>query len=90
MIHMKGPSGLAAYTKSVASILAGAGLASPEDAALVARPGLADKPVLMKRTGGQAFQTQGRRGRTGPSRQQQPSVFELATSNMFGQLQDFC
>lgn len=90
MIHMRGPSGQAAYTRSVASILAGAGLASPQEAALVARPGLADKPVQMKRTGGQTFQTQGRRGRTGPSRQQQPSVFELATSNMFGQLQDFC
>ena len=90
MIHMKGPSGLAAYTKSVANILAGAGLASPQEAALVARPGLVDKPVQMRRTSGQAFQTQGRRGRTGPSRHQQPSTFEVATCNMFSGLQDFC
>ena len=90
MIHMKGPSGLAAYTKSVANILAGAGLASPQEAALVARPGLVDKPVQMRRMSGQAFQTQGRRGRTGPSRHQQPSTFEVATYNMFSGLQDFC
>ena len=90
MIHMRGPSGPSAYIKSVANILAGAGLASPQDAALVARPGLADRPVQMRRMSGQTFQTQGRRGRTAPSRQQQPGVFEIATSNMFGQLQDFC
>ena len=89
MIHMRGPSGQAAYTRSVASILAGAGLASPQEAAMVARPGLSDRPVQMKKTSGK-FQTQGRRGRPGPSGQHRPNTFEVATHNMFAELQDFC
>ena len=98
MIHMKGPSGKAAFTRSVASILASAGLTTPQEAALVARPGLADREqeISMNRGGTNSFQVQGRKGRKGQRQQQQfwqkqqwkqPSPFEVATYNRFASFQ---
>ena len=87
MLHMKGPSGKVAYTRSVALILAGAGLCSVEEAQQVAR----NQDVKMK-PAANTFQTQGRRGQGQgrPRRQQQLTPFQLATQNRFGGLQDFC
>ena len=101
MIHMKGPSGKAAFTRSVASILASAGLTTPQEAALVARPGLADneEQIRMNRGVSDGFQVQGRnarKGRKGQKQQQQywqqqqwqqPSPFEVATHNRFASFQ---
>ena len=97
MIHMKGPSGKAAFTRSVACILASAGLTTPQEAALVARPGLADREqeIIMNRGGTNSFQVQGRKGRKGQRQQQfwqeqqwkQPSPFEVATYNRFASFQ---
>ena len=97
MIQMKGPSGRAAFTRSVACILASAGLTTPQEAALVARPGLADREqeIIMNRGGTNSFQVQGRKGRKGQRQQQfwqeqqwkQPSPFEVATYNRFASFQ---
>ena len=67
MVHMKGPSGMAAFTKSVARIFAGAGPCSPEEASKVARPGLdeSNKSIKLRRSGDQGFQVQGRPARGG-------------------------
>ena len=87
MVHMVGPSGKVAYTRSVALILAGAGLCRVDEAEQVAR----DQDVKMKKSAN-PFQTQGRRnqGQGRPRRQQQLTTFQLATQNRFGGLQDFC
>ena len=61
MIHMKGPSGKVAYTRSVAVALANAGLARIEEAEQVAR----SQDITMERTAGDAWRTQGRRGQGG-------------------------
>ena len=82
-IHMRGPSGLVAYTRSVAAILAKAGLASKEEADQVMR----NEDVKMNRRGEDTFQTQGRRGNKGPRRQQQQSTFELALANRWSGFQ---
>ena len=94
MVHMKGSSGMAAYTKSVAQIFAGAGLCSPEEASKVARPGLdeSNKSIRLRRAGNEGFQVQGRRSKTSrrsPRQQQQQEVprFELPTHNQFSVLQ---
>ena len=96
MIHMKGPSGKAAFTRSVASILASAGLTTPQEAALVARPGLADKEqeIRMNRGSNDGFQVQGRKAKKGQRKQQQfwqqqqqPSPFEVALFNRFASFQ---
>ena len=58
MIHMKGSSGMVAYTRSVAAILARAGLASSEEAEQVAR----SQQITMDRPAGEVWRTQGRRG----------------------------
>ena len=92
MVHMKGPSGMAAFTKSVARIFAGAGLCSLEEASKVARPGLdeSNKSIKLRRSGDEGFQVQGRRSKTGrrsPRQQQQVPRFELPTNNQFGVLQ---
>ena len=98
MIHMKGPSGKAAFTRSVASILASAGLTTPQEAALVARPGLLDDEEQIRRTRGanDGFRVQRRKGRKGQKQQQQfwqqqqwqqPSPFQVATSNRFASFQ---
>ena len=96
MVHMKGPSGMAAFTRSVAQIFAGAGLCSKEEAIRVARPGLDenDRSIKMTKLGDNGFQVQGRRSKTGRGapRQQQYQVqevqeFELATHNQFSVLQ---
>ena len=98
MIHMKGPSGKAALTRSVASILASAGLTSPQEAALVARPGLTDneEQIRLNRGSNVGFQVQGRRGMKGRKgqrqqqqfwQQQQHSPFEVATFNRFASFQ---
>ena len=88
MVHMKGSSGMAAFTKSVAGIFAGAGLCSLEEASKVARPGLdeSNKSIRLRRSGDEGFQVQGRRSKTGrgrPGQQQQQEVprFELPTHN---------
>ena len=80
MVHMRGTAGKVAYTRSVASILAGAGLTTPQEAQQVAR-----SQRIKMGSGGQGFQTQGRRGRTGPK--QQLTTFQLATQNRFAGLQ---
>ena len=82
MIHMRGPSGLVAYTRSVAAILAKAGLASQYDAEQVMR----SEDVKMKTREEDSFQTQGRRGTKGPRRQQQ-STFHLALQNRWNGFQ---
>ena len=61
MIHMKGSSGKVAYTRSVAAILARAGLASIQEAEQVAR----SQEITMDRPAGDAWRTQGRRGQGG-------------------------
>ena len=94
LVHMRGTSGKVAFTRSVASILAGAGLTTPQDAAMVAR----NKAIQIRRSGGDGFRrsegdgdrrsggngfrSQGRRSRGGP-RQQGISTFQLATRNRF-------
>ena len=84
MIHMRGPSGLVAYTRSVAAILAKAGLASQYDAEQVMR----SEDVRMKTREEDNFQTQGRRGSKGPRRQQQQqSTFQLALQNRWSGFQ---
>ena len=84
MIHMRGPSGLVAYTRSVAAILAKAGMAIQYDAEQVMR----SEDVKMKQREEASFQTQGRRGNKGPRRQQQQqSTFELALSNRWSGFQ---
>ena len=83
MIHLRGSSGLVAYTRSVAAILAKAGLASREEAEQVMR----SEDVKMKARQEDSFQTQGRRGRKGPRSQQQQSTFQLAVQNRWSGLQ---
>ena len=61
MIHMKGSSGRVAYTRSVAAILARAGLASSEEAEQVAR----SQQITMQRPAVEEWRTQGRRGQGG-------------------------
>ena len=78
MIHMRGTSGKVAYTRSVAAILAGAGLTTSEEAAMVAR-----NREIKIRSSGDRFETQGRRNRSGARQQQQLSPFQLATKNRF-------
>ena len=85
MLHLNGTSGKVAYTRSVASILAGAGLTSLQEAEQVAR----NKAIQIRRAGGQEFRTQGRRGRGSPP-QQQLSTFQLATNNRFASFQGNC
>jgi hypothetical protein len=83
MIHMRGSSGRVAYTRSVAAILAKAGLASREEAEQVMR----SVDVRMNPRQEDSFQTQGRRGRKGPRGQQQQSTFQLAVQNRWSGLQ---
>ena len=89
MVHMRGSSGLISYTRSVAQILAAAGLTSLQEATNLARN---KEDLKMKNSGGNNFQNQGRKNKGGQRRQQQhqPSPFELATSNMFAPLQSNC
>ena len=83
MIHMRRSSGLVAYARSVAAILARAGLASRDKAEQVMR----SEDVKMKTRQEDSFQTQGRRGRKGPRGQQQQSTFQLAVQNRWNGLQ---
>ena len=103
MIHMKGSSGMVAYTRSVAAALARAGLASSEEAEQVAR----SQQISMQRPAGDNWRTQGRRGQGQGGRgqgqggrsqgrgdhrgrrqqQQQVSTFELATQNRWSAFQ---
>ena len=103
MIHMKGSSGMVAYTRSVAAALARAGLASSEEAEQVAR----SQEISMQRPAGDNWRTQGRRGQGQGGRgqgqggrsqgrgdhrgrrqqQQQVSTFELATQNRWSAFQ---
>ena len=89
MVHMRGSSGLVSYTRSVAQILASAGLTTQQEAANLARN---KEDLKMKNSGGNKYQTQGRNNKGGPRRQHQqvPSTFQLATSNMFAPLQSNC
>ena len=83
-IHLKGSSGKIAYTRSVANILAAAGLISSEDAAQVGK----NLKIKLKKNGETWNQVEERRGSS--SRQpQQLSTFQVATQNRFGLLQDF-
>jgi hypothetical protein len=81
-IHMRGTSGQVAYTRSVGSILAGAGLTTVQEAEQVARC-----QRITMRCARDSFQTQGRKGRKGPKQHHQPSTFQIATENRFGGLQ---
>jgi hypothetical protein len=83
---MRGTSGKVAYTRSVASILAGAGLTTSQEADQVAR----NQEVKFRRSEGDGFKTQGRRGWAGPRQQQQLSTFQLATRNRFSGFQGNC
>ena len=82
-IHLKGSSGKMSYTRSVANILASAGLISPEDAAQVGK----NLNIKLKKSGERWNQMENRRGSRQP---QQLSTFQVATQNRFGVLQDFC
>ena len=85
MVHMRGTSGKVAFTRSVASILASAGLTTPQEAAMVAR----NQEVRIKRSGGHSFQAQTRKGWVRPRQQhQQLSTFQLATQNRFSGYQE--
>ena len=95
MVHTKGCSGMAAFTRSVEKIFAGAGICSAKEASKVVRPGLDenDKSIKLRREVDGGFQMQGRRSKTGrrsPGQQQQQQVprFELATHNQFSVLQE--
>ena len=82
-IHLRGTSGLMAYTRSVASILAGAGLTSAQEAVQVGR----NKRISLQQGGGERWdKVHDRRGKGGPRRQEQLSTFQLATQNRFGSL----
>ena len=85
MLHLRGTSGKVAYTRSVATILARAGLTTVQEAEQVAR----NKAIQIRRPGGEGFRTQGRRGRGSP-KQQQLSTFQLATNNRFASFQGNC
>ena len=82
-IHLKGSSGKMAYTRSVANILAAAGLISPEGAAQVGK----NLNIKLKKSGERWNQVENGRGSRQP---QQLSTFQTATQNRFGVLQDFC
>ena len=99
---MKGSSGMVAYTRSVAAILARAGLASAEEAEQVARSQqiTMERPVSEdwrtqsrrgQRGGGHGQrdqgQSQGRRDHRGRRQQQQVSPFQLATQNRWSAFQ---
>jgi hypothetical protein len=81
----------------VAQILAAAGLTSLEAATNLARNkedlkiknsgGNSFQNQGRRSSGGNSFQNQGRKNKGGQRRRQQPSPFELATSNMFAPLQ---
>ena len=93
MIHMKGPSGMVAFSRSVAAILAKAGLATTEEAEQFAR----NQTVKMKKTGDGGYRTQNKRGwsganhgRGGNRQAHQPSTFQLATQNRYGWLSGDC
>ena len=86
MVHMRGTSGKVAYTRSVASILAGAGLTTPQEAQQVARC----QRIKIRRPEGEGFRTQGRRGRASPRQHQNLSTFQLATQNRFAGFQGNC
>ena len=84
-VHLRGNSGMMAYTRSVANILVAAGLTSEEEAAQVGR----NKNISFRKKNkeGEGWsQSQGRRDRA-PRPAPQLSVFELATQNRFGALQ---
>ena len=84
-VQLRGNSGMMSYTRSVANILVAASLTSEEEAAQVGR----NKNISFKKKnmeGERWSQGQGRRDRA-PRPAPQLSVFELATQNRFGPLQ---
>ena len=68
MVHMRGSFGLVSYTRSVAQILAAAGLTTQQEAINLARN---KEDLKMKNSGANIYQNQGRRNKGGPRRQQQ-------------------
>ena len=85
MVHMKGASGKVAFTRSVAKILADAGLTTTDEAKQVGR----NMNVVMKKTGGDEFRSQGRKGKQGRNGPRQPqfSTFQIATQNRWSGFQ---
>ena len=77
-IHLRGSSGNIAMTRSIASVLAGAGLASVAEAEALGRSEASPQPSPIS-----AYQTQ--RGRR-PAPRQEQRQFELPTHNRFGPL----
>ena len=83
-VHLRGSSGMMAYTRSVGNILSAAGLISAEVAAQVGK----NLKIEMKKTGERWNQVEG--GRRSSRQPRQLSTFQTAVQNRFAPLQDFC
>ena len=81
-VHLRGSSGMVAYTRSVAKVLGEVGLISEQEAAEMSR----NKNVKFKENSGWT-QGKAKKGRA-PRPAQQMSAFQLATENRFGPLQN--
>ena len=81
-VHLRGSSGMVAYTRSVAKVLAEVGLITEQEAAEMSR----NKNIKFVKENGGWNKNKANKGRT-PRPAQQISVFELATQNRFGPLQ---
>ena len=81
-VHLRGSSGMVAYTRSVAKVLAEVGLIPQQVAAEMSR----NKNIKFNTENGGWTQNKAKKGRA-PRPAQQMSVFELATQNRYGPLQ---
>ena len=81
-VHLRGSSGMVAYTRSVAKVLAGVGLITERAAAEMSR----NKNIKFNTEGNGWKQNKSNTGRA-PRPARQLSTFQLATQNRFGPLQ---
>ena len=77
-----GTSGMVSFTRSVARVLAEVGLITSEEAVNMSR----NKNISFNKAGEGWTQNAGKKNRA-PRQAQQLTVFELATQNRFGPLQ---
>ena len=81
-VHLRGSSGMVAYTRSVAMVLAEVGLITNEQAANMSR----NKIIRLNKEGEGWSLNSGKKGRA-PRPAEQLTTFQLATQNRFGPLQ---
>ena len=82
-VHLRGSSGMVAYTRSVAKVMAAVGLISEQEAAEMSR----NKDIKFNKENGGWNQNKAKKGRAPRPAQQMSAAFELATHNRFGPLQ---